>query len=147
MPGYSEPGSGSDLASLRTSAEEDGDDYNKRSENRTSGADKADWMFCLVRTDPDASKHDGISFILFDMRTEGVTVKPILLISGKSPFCETFPDNVRVPKENLVHERGKGWTVGKRLLQYERSPIGGIGGGQRTKTIEDYAWTTLAKIR
>ena len=105
----------------------------------TSGADKADWMFCLVRTDPDASKHDGISFILFDMRSEGITVKPILLISGKSPFCETFLDNVRVPKANLVHERGKGWTVGKRLLQYERSSIGGIGGGQKTKTLEQYA--------
>ena len=144
--GYSEPGSGSDLASLRTSAEEDGDDYLINGQKIwTSGADKADWMFCLVRTDPDASKHDGISFILFDMRTEGVTVKPILLISGKSPFCETFLDNVRVPKENLVHERGKGWTVGKRLLQYERSSIGGIGGGQRTKTIEDYALDYVGK--
>ena len=138
--GYSEPGSGSDLASLRTSAEEDGDDYLINGQKIwTSGADKADWMFCLVRTDPDASKHDGISFILFDMRSEGVTVKPILLISGKSPFCETFLDNVRVPKTNLVHERGKGWTVGKRLLQYERSSIGGIGGGQKTKTLEEYA--------
>ena len=138
--GYSEPGSGSDLASLRTSAEEDGDDYLINGQKIwTSGADKADWMFCLVRTDPEASKHDGISFILFDMRSEGVTVKPILLISGKSPFCETFLDNVRVPKANLVYERGKGWTVGKRLLQYERSSIGGIGGGQKTKTLEEYA--------
>ena len=144
--GYSEPGSGSDLASLRTSAEEDGDDYLINGQKIwTSGADKADWMFCLVRTDPEASKHDGISFILFDMRTEGITVKPILLISGKSPFCETFLDNVRVPKKNLVHERGKGWTVGKRLLQYERSSIGGIGGGQRTKTIEDYALDYVGK--
>ena len=138
--GYSEPGSGSDLASLRTSAQEDGDDYLINGQKIwTSGADKADWMFCLVRTDPDASKHDGISFILFDMRSEGVSVKPILLISGKSPFCETFLDNVRVPKTNLVHERGKGWTVGKRLLQYERSSIGGIGGGQKTKSLEEYA--------
>lgn len=138
--GYSEPGSGSDLASLRTSADEDGDDYLINGQKIwTSGADKADWMFCLVRTDSDASKHDGISFILFDMRSEGVTVKPILLISGKSPFCETFLDNVRVPKANLVCERGKGWTVGKRLLQYERSSIGGIGGGQKTKTLEQYA--------
>ena len=138
--GYSEPGSGSDLASLRTSADEDGDDYLINGQKIwTSGADKADWMFCLVRTDPDASKHDGISFILFDMRSEGITVKPILLISGKSPFCETFLDNVRVPKANLVYERGKGWTVGKRLLQYERSSIGGIGGGQKTKTLEQYA--------
>lgn len=138
--GYSEPGSGSDLASLRTSAVEDGDDYVVNGQKIwTSGADKADWMFCLVRTDPEASKHDGISFILFSMRSEGVKVKPILLISGKSPFCETFIDNVRVPKRNLVHERGKGWTVGKRLLQYERSSIGSIGGGQKAKTIEEYA--------
>ena len=144
--GYSEPGSGSDLASLRTSAEEVGDDYLINGQKIwTSGADKADWMFCLVRTDPEASKHEGISFILFDMRSEGVTVKPILLISGKSPFCETFLDNVRVPKINLVHQRGKGWTVGKRLLQYERSSIGGIGGGQKTKTIEEYAIEYLGR--
>ena len=138
--GYSEPGSGSDLASLRTSAVEDGDDFIINGQKIwTSGADHADWMFCLVRSEPDASKHDGISFILFDMNTPGITVKPILLISGMSPFCETFFDNVRVPKANLVHERGKGWTVGKRLLQYERSSIGGIGGGQKTQSLEEYA--------
>ena len=128
--GYSEPGSGSDLASLRTKAEDDGDDFIVNgSKIWTSGANFADWMFCLVRTDPDAPKHEGISFILFDMETPGVTVKPIQLISGASPFCETFLDNVRVPKRNLVGERGKGWTVGKRLLQYERTSIGGGGGG------------------
>ena len=146
--GYSEPGSGSDLASLQTRAVLDASRENYVVNGQkiwTSGADKADRMLCLVRTDPDASKHDGISFILFDMRTEGVTVKPILLISGKTPNSETFLDNVRVPKENLVHERGKGWTVGKRLLQYERSSIGGIGGGQRTKTIEDYALDYVGK--
>jgi alkylation response protein AidB-like acyl-CoA dehydrogenase len=138
--GYSEPGSGSDLASLRTAAVEDGDDYVINGQKIwTSGADHADWMFCLVRTDPDAAKHDGISFILFDMTTPGITVKPILLISGRSPFCETFLDNVRVPKKNLVHEPGKGWTVGKRLLQYERASIGGIGGGQKSKSLEEYA--------
>lgn len=127
--GYSEPGSGSDLASLRTRAEEDGDDYIVNGQKIwTSGANFADWMFCLVRTDPDAPKHEGISFILFDMETPGVTVKPIKLISGASPFCETFLDNVRVPKKNLVGERGKGWTVGKRLLQYERTSIGGMAG-------------------
>ena len=97
--GYSEPGSGSDLASLRTSAVEEGDDYIINGQKIwTSGANHADWMFCLVRTDPDAPKHEGISFILFDMTTPGITVKPILLISGMSPFCETFLDNVRVPK-------------------------------------------------
>ena len=105
----------------------------------TSGANFADWMYCLVRTDPDASKHDGISFILFDMATPGVTVKPIKLISGASPFCETFLDNVRVPKRNIVGELGKGWTVGKRLLQYERTSIGGGGGGASGDPLADLA--------
>ena len=144
--GYSEPGSGSDLASLRTSAVEDGDDFILNGQKIwTSGADNADWMFCLVRTDFDAPKHDGISFVLFDMTTPGITVKPILLISGYSPFCETFFDNVRVPKSNLVHELNKGWTVGKRLLQHERSMIGGIGGGQKTTSIEEYALQYVGK--
>ncbi len=138
--GYSEPGSGSDLASLRTAAVEDGDDFIVTGQKIwTSGANHADWMFCLVRTDFDAPKHEGISFVLFDMTTPGVTVKPIKLISGLSPFCETFLDNVRVPKANLVYELNKGWTVGKRLLQHERSMIGGIGGGQKTTTLEEYA--------
>ena len=138
--GYSEPGSGSDLASLRTSAIEDGDDFIVNGQKIwTSGADHADWMFCLVRTDFEASKHEGISFVLFDMRTPGVSVKPIKLISGLSPFCETFLDDVRVPKANLVFELNKGWTVGKRLLQHERSSIGGIGGAQKTTSIEEYA--------
>ena len=127
--GYSEPGSGSDLASLQTKAVEDGDDYViNGSKIWTSGANFADWMFCLVRTDPNASKHEGISFILFDMETPGVSVKPIKLISGMSPFCQTFLDDVRTPKKNVVGELNKGWTVGKRLLQYERSSIGGMGG-------------------
>lgn len=138
--GYSEPGSGSDLASLRTSGVDDGDDFIVNGQKIwTSGANFADWMFCLVRTEPDAPKHEGISFVLFDMNTPGVSVKPIKLISGMSPFCETFLDDVRVPKANLVHERGKGWTVGKRLLQYERSSIGGIGGGQKTRSLEEFA--------
>ncbi len=138
--GYSEPGSGSDLASLRTSAVEDGDDYIVNGQKIwTSGANHADWMFCLVRTDFDAPKHEGISFVLFDMTTPGITVKPIKLISGLSPFCETFLDNVRVPKANLVYELNKGWTVGKRLLQHERASIGGIGGGQKSTSLEEYA--------
>ena len=138
--GYSEPGSGSDLASLRTSAVEEGDDFIVNGQKIwTSGANHADWMFCLVRTDFDAPKHEGISFVLFDMTTPGVSVKPIKLISGLSPFCETFLDNVRVPKANLVYELNKGWTVGKRLLQHERSMIGGIGGGQKTTSLEEYA--------
>ena len=138
--GYSEPGSGSDLASLRTKAVEDGDDYViNGSKIWTSGANFADWMFCLVRTDPNAPKHEGISFILFDMETPGVTVKPIQLISGASPFCETFLDNVRAPKRNVVGELNKGWTVGKRLLQYERTSIGGGGGGGRGNPMADLA--------
>ena len=139
--GYSEPNAGSDLASLRTSAVEDGDDYIINGQKIwTSGADNADWMFCLVRTAPHAPKHDGITFILFDMTTPGITVKPILLISGYSPFCETFFDNVRVPRKNVVSEVNKGWTVAKRLLQYERTSIGGIGGSnQKTVTLEELA--------
>tara|TARA_A100001037_G_scaffold130890_1_gene118585 strand:- start:11718 stop:12908 length:1191 start_codon:yes stop_codon:yes gene_type:complete len=139
--GYSEPGSGSDLASLRTSAVSDGDDYIINGQKIwTSGADTADWIFCLVRTDPDAPKHQGITFILFDMESPGVTPRPIRLISGRSPFCETFFDNVRVPKANVVSEVNEGWTVAKRLLQYERTAIGGIGGStQQTATISDLA--------
>jgi len=137
--GYSEPGAGSDLASLRTSAVLEGDEFRVNGQKIwTSGANHADWMFCLVRTDPNASKHEGISFVLFDMETPGVSVKPIKLISGLSPFCETFLDDVRVPKLNLVHELNKGWTVGKRLLQYERASIGGIGGGQKVRSLEEY---------
>jgi alkylation response protein AidB-like acyl-CoA dehydrogenase len=139
--GYSEPNAGSDLASLRTSAVEDGDEYIINGQKVwTSGADNADWIFCLVRTDPEASKHDGITFVLFDMAGPGITVKPILLISGLSPFCETFFDNARASKSQVVSEVGKGWTVAKRLLQYERTSIGGIGGGgQRVASLEEVA--------
>jgi alkylation response protein AidB-like acyl-CoA dehydrogenase len=139
--GYSEPNAGSDLASLRTSAVAHGDEYViNGSKIWTSGADHADWIFCLVRTDPTAPKHDGITFILFDINQPGVTVRPILLISGASPFCETFFDNARALKKNVVGEVNKGWTVAKRLLQYERTSIGGIGGGtQQAAKVEDLA--------
>ena len=139
--GYSEPGAGSDLAGLQCRADEDGDDYIiNGSKIWTSGADQADWIFCLVRTDFNASKHEGISFVVFDMETPGVTVTPIELISGSSEFCQTFFDNVRVPKRNLIGEPGQGWTVGKRLLQYERSSIGGRGNTrQRVKTLDETA--------
>jgi alkylation response protein AidB-like acyl-CoA dehydrogenase len=139
--GYSEPNAGSDLASLKTSAVEHGDEYViNGSKIWTSGADNADWIFCLVRTDPKAPKHDGITFILFDMNQPGVTVKPIKLISGMSPFCETFFNDARALKKNVVGEVNKGWTVAKRLLQYERTSIGGIGGGtQQSVKIEDVA--------
>jgi len=139
--GYSEPNAGSDLASLRTSAVSDGDEYVINGQKIwTSGANHADWIFCLVRTDPDAPKHEGITFILFDMATPGVTVKPILLISGLSPFCETFFDDVRAQKKNVVGEVNKGWTVAKRLLQYERTSIGSIGkSSQKTASMEELA--------
>ncbi|WP_292041889.1 MULTISPECIES: acyl-CoA dehydrogenase family protein [unclassified Brevundimonas] len=125
--GYSEPGSGSDLASLQTRAEDKGDHWIVNGQKIwTSYADQADWIFCLVRTDP-TSKHRGISFVLFDMTTPGVSTRPITLISGKSPFCETFFDNVRVEKEDLVGELNRGWDVAKYLLAHERTMIGEMG--------------------
>jgi|TARA_B100000315_G_scaffold254408_1_gene295420 alkylation response protein AidB-like acyl-CoA dehydrogenase len=127
--GYSEPGYGSDLAGLQTKAEDRGDHYEvSGSKIWTSYADEADWIFCLVRTDTDAPKHEGISFLLFDMASDGVTTSPIELISGASPFCQTFFDSVKVPKHQLVGELNKGWTIAKRLLQHERNMVAGIGG-------------------
>jgi acyl-CoA dehydrogenase len=127
--GYSEPNAGSDLAGLQTSAEDDGDHFIVNGQKVwTSYADKADWIFCLVRTSKE-SKQGGISFLLFDMASEGVSTKPILLISGYSPFCETFFDNVRVPKRNLVGTLNKGWDVAKYLLGHEREMISGMGLG------------------
>lgn len=126
--GYSEPNAGSDLASLQTRADSDGDHFVINGQKIwTSYANYADWIFCLVRTDFQAKKHDGISFVLFDMASKGVSTKPILLISGKSPFCETFFDNVRVPKANLVGTLNRGWDVAKYLLQHERAMISSIG--------------------
>ncbi len=126
--GYSEPNAGSDLASLQTRAESDGDDFIINGQKIwTSYANYADWIFCLVRTDPHAKKHDGISFILFDMASNGVSTRPILLISGYSPFCETFFDNVRVPKANVVGKINRGWDVAKYLLEHERAMISGMG--------------------
>ena len=130
--GYSEPNAGSDLAALNSRAEDNGDHFVINGQKIwTSGAATADWMFALVRTDFDAPKHEGISFVLLTMDQPGVTVKPIRLISGSSPFCETFFDNAIASKDNLVGELNKGWTVGKRLLQFERSGIGGLSGGAR----------------
>lgn len=127
--GYSEPGAGSDLAGLQTRAVRDGDHFVVNGQKVwTSYADKADWIFCLVRTDTSV-KHDGISFLLFDMESEGVSTKPIRLISGYSPFCETFFDDVKVPADHLVGEENKGWTIAKRLLQHERAMISGMGLG------------------
>ena len=130
--GYSEPGAGSDLASVQTRAEDKGDHWLVNgSKIWTSYADQADWIFALVRTDREAPKHRSISFMLIDMEAEGVSTKPIRLISGASPFCETFFDNVVVPKEDpaglsrIVGELNRGWNVAKHLLTHEREMIGG----------------------
>ncbi len=128
--GYSEPGAGSDLAGLRCRAEDQGDHFLINGQKIwTSGAQSADWMFALVRTDFDVPKHQGISFVLLSMHQDGVTVRPIQLISGISPFCETFLDNAVAQKEDLVGELNQGWAIGKRLLQYERSGQGGLATG------------------
>jgi alkylation response protein AidB-like acyl-CoA dehydrogenase len=125
--GYSEPGAGSDLASLQTKLTDAGDHWVVNGQKIwTSGAQWADWCFCLVRTDP-SKKHEGISFVLINMRQPGVETRPIKLIAGSSPFCETFFTDARVEKNDMVGPWNGGWTVGKRLLQHERS---GQGGGR-----------------
>lgn len=131
--GYSEPGAGSDLASLQTRAVRDGDDFVVNGTKVwTSYADHCDWIFCLVRTDPAAKKQEGITFLLIDMETKGVSVSPILLISGKSPFCETHFKDVRVPVRNVISKINGGWTVAKALLGHERTMIADtFGGGAR----------------
>jgi alkylation response protein AidB-like acyl-CoA dehydrogenase len=127
--GFSEPGAGSDLASLSTKCEDKGDHYLVNgSKIWTSGGQWADMCFCLVRTDT-SKKHEGISFLLIDMKAPGVEVRPIKLIAGASPFCETFFTDVKVSKENLVGPLNGGWTIAKRLLQHERSGLSGGGGG------------------
>ena len=127
--GYSEPGAGSDLASLQTKAEDKGDHYLVNGQKIwTSGAQYADWCFCLVRTDT-TRKHDGISFLLIDMHSPGVEARPIKMISGASGQCETFFTDVKVPKENLVGQLNGGWTIAKRLLQHERNGMGNRLGG------------------
>ena len=140
--GYSEPNAGSDLANLQTKAEDKGDHFIVNgSKIWTSGAMHADWMFCLVRTDFNVQKQKGISFVLFPMTDPGVSLSPIKLISGQSPFCQVFFDNVRADKANLIGKINEGWTVGKRLLQHERSSIGG-GGSSRfgiSMTLNDAA--------
>ena len=136
--GYSEPQAGADRAALTTKAEDNGDHYLLNGQKIwTSGAATADWMFALVRTDFSASKHEGISFVLLTMDQPGVTVKPIRLLSGNSPFCETFLDNAVARKEDLLGEANKGWTIGKRLLQFERSGIGGLSGGSRRSPMNE----------
>ena len=144
--GYSEPGSGSDLASLQTRAEDMGDHFViNGSKIWTTLAQYGDWMFCLVRTDTKAPKHDGISFVLLPMDQAGVTVRPLTLISGNSHFCQCFFDNAVATKEDLVGQLNKGWTVGKRLLQHERSGIVQLA-GQATATSDPHALAGVARV-
>ncbi len=147
--GYSEPDSGSDLASLQTRAIRDGDDFIINGQKVwTSYADQSDWIFALVRSDPSSKvKQEGITFLLIDMDSPGVSVAPISLISGKSPFCETRFEDVRVPVANVISEIGAGWKVAKALLGHERSMIadafgGGAGGGRKS----DGSGSALARL-
>ncbi len=127
--GFSEPESGSDLASLRTRAVRDGDDYVINGQKIwTSGAQYSHWMFMLARTDPDAPKHKGISYFMIDMKSQGVTVRPLVNMAGSAAFNEVFFDNVRVPAENLVGEENRGWYIGVTTLDFERSSIGSAVG-------------------
>lgn len=144
--GYSEPGAGSDLAALQTRAEDKGDHYLVNGQKVwTSYADKADMIFALVRTDPKAPKHEGISFLLIDMDQPGVTTRPIRLISGKSPFCETFFDGATAPKENLVGEVNKGWSIAKYLLTHERAMIGGMDTAMAGRSPGEIAVDTIGR--
>jgi len=142
--GYSEPGAGSDLASLQMFAEDHGDHYVVNGQKTwTSGGQWADKCFMLVRTDK-SKKHEGITFLLCDMDAPGVEVKPIRMISGSSPFCETFFTDVKVPKANRVGQEGEGWTIGKRLLQHERNSLGG-GGSSAARMFAVTPLSQLAK--
>jgi acyl-CoA dehydrogenase len=128
VQGYSEPNAGSDLASLQMRADDMGDHFIVNgSKVWTSYGNLGDWMFCLVRTDFEAKKHEGISFVMFDMTSEGVSTRPIKLISGKSPFTETLLENTRVEKNQVIGEINKGWTIAKYLLTHEREMIAGSG--------------------
>jgi alkylation response protein AidB-like acyl-CoA dehydrogenase len=143
--GYSEPNAGSDLASLATRAELHDDHFVVTGQKIwTSYADESDWIFCLVRTDT-AKKHTGISFVLIDMTSPGVSTRPIKLISGKSPFCETFFDHVKVPLANLVWHLNDGWTVAKYLLTHEREMIGAIGERSAPRPVGQAALQALGK--
>ncbi len=143
--GYSEPGAGSDLVSLATKAADKGDHFVVNGQKVwTSYADKADWIFCLVRTDP-ANKYGGITFLLFDMASPGVSTRPILLISGYSPFCETFFDDVKVPKAQVVGEINRGWDVAKYLLSHERELISGMGLRTSGESLPDLALASAGR--
>jgi alkylation response protein AidB-like acyl-CoA dehydrogenase len=147
--GYSEPNAGSDLASLAASARIDGDDITINGQKVwTSYADKADWMFGIFRTDAGGKKQEGITFLLLDMRQPGVEVRPIKLISGASPFCETFFTDARARTRDIIHGVGNGWTVAKALLGHERTMIGdlfGAGAGARNKPVAGNPLAELAR--
>ena len=148
--GYSEPGSGSDLASLKTKAVRQGDHYVVNGQKIwTTLAHYADWIFCLVRTDPTLEKRqEGISFLLMDMKTPGITVRPLILMDGAHEVNEVFFDDVKVPAENLVHEEGKGWTVAKYLLGYERLNTGRVGESRRQLArLKEYAAHMMSEPR
>src|SRR5262252_2395074 len=131
--GYSEPGAGSDLASLRTKGELEGDHWVVNGQKIwTSNASEADWMFALVRTEPDAPKHDGITYMLIDMKTPGIDVRPLRQMTGEADFNEVFFENVRVPKDSIVGERGQGWYVSRATLKHERALIGNATFARRT---------------
>jgi len=128
--GYSEPNAGSDLAAVATSAKDDGDEYIINGQKIwTSTGDKADWMFLLVRTNTEVKKQAGITFVLLDIAQPGVEIRPILLISGASPFCETFFTDARAKKADIITKENNGWTVAKALLGHERTMIGNVFGG------------------
>jgi alkylation response protein AidB-like acyl-CoA dehydrogenase len=147
--GYSEPGSGSDLASLKTKAVRDGNSYVVNGQKIwTTLAHYADWIFCLVRTDAGGKRQDGISFLLIDMKTPGITVRPLILMDGAHEVNEVFFDDVRVPAENLVFEEGKGWTVAKYLLGHERMNTGRIGESKRQLAkLKEYARPMMGEVR
>jgi hypothetical protein len=148
--GYSEPGSGSDLASLKTKATRDGGHYVVNGQKIwTTLAHYADWIFCLVRTDPSVERRqEGISFLLVDMKAPGITVRPLMLMDGAHEVNEVFFDDVRVPAENLVHDEGKGWTVAKYLLGYERMNTGRIGESRRQlAALKEYSTHLTGDVR
>ncbi|MFC1944401.1 acyl-CoA dehydrogenase family protein [Chloroflexota bacterium] len=128
--GYSEPGAGSDLASLSTRAVEDGDSFVINGQKVwTSSGHRADWYYVLVRTNPDAPKHKGLSFLLVDMKTPGITVRPLVTLAGLSSFCEVFFEDVNVPKENIVGEKDNGWVVSMSAMNFERSGVHRLAAG------------------
>ena len=146
--GYSEPGAGADLAALRMRAEDKGDHWLGNGSNVwTTYAEKADWIFALVRTEASSAKHLGTSFLLIVLDTPGITVKPIELISGYSPYCETFFDDVKVPKDNMVGPLNGGWSIAKQLLQHERQDVSAVGfGGDRSVRIENLAKRAVGEV-